>query len=430
LDLSSQRLGELVTSIGAVVAAVATNRDAATASAAAQQVDAYNRQLHPVETGRVQQLAQGDVEREARLGAAACALVRCADGVPTDDPSYAYLRALQDEGAGYTAEQALLRQQQGQIGRSRQTLFGYDPLVDTSLDWLSQNRVGTRAAGTAQAVGGAALIASGAVECTTGIGCTLGAASMVFGADQLQAGARTAASGQTAATQGELVLQSLGMSPEAAAVSYAALGVAPAAAGAVVANRAANATAELNALTRASYANDFATHGLQATPEVMATPQAQALMREIAAGSPGLSPQRVIDYARDYIQSGTSLPVQSFATADTIAIKVVPRGEGVTDFSGFWMTPQQARVIATMSPTQAAQVLGLPAPQAARMQLQGMDFVAISPRTGVTPTVFTSEIARITQGGIAMPGGAQQLLVPNRSQWTPATPIDPATLRQ
>ncbi|HEU4327127.1 MAG TPA: hypothetical protein VFS21_28565, partial [Roseiflexaceae bacterium] len=58
LDLSSQRLGELVTSIGAVVAAVATNRDAATASAAAQQVDAYNRQLHPRELTLAEQLAR------------------------------------------------------------------------------------------------------------------------------------------------------------------------------------------------------------------------------------------------------------------------------------------------------------------------------------------------------------------------------------
>jgi filamentous hemagglutinin len=93
------------------------------------------------------------------------------------------------------------------------------------------------------------------------------------------------------------------------------------------------------------------------------------------------------------------------------------------------MSPQQAQAIAAMTPEQAGQVLGLPAAQAANILRNGMDFYAITPKAGVTPNVFVSNVASTTQGAVTMPGGAQQVIVPNRSLWTTPAPVNPFTLR-
>lgn len=93
------------------------------------------------------------------------------------------------------------------------------------------------------------------------------------------------------------------------------------------------------------------------------------------------------------------------------------------------MSPQQARGIAMMSPEQAGKVLGLPPSQAARMQTGGMYFYAITPKPGVNPRIFVSEVAKARQGVASMPGGAEQVLVPNRSQWMPERKVNPFTLR-
>lgn len=130
-----------------------------------------------------------------------------------------------------------------------------------------------------------------------------------------------------------------------------------------------------------------------------------------------------------YIESGTAIPQMGIATPGSTLIKVVPKGDTVSPNTGYWMSPQQAQAIATMTPEQAAQRLGLPAAQAANVIKNGMDFYAITPKAGVIPKVFVSDVASTAQGTVAMPGGAQQVIVPNRSQWTSPTPVNPFTLR-
>jgi filamentous hemagglutinin len=110
-------------------------------------------------------------------------------------------------------------------------------------------------------------------------------------------------------------------------------------------------------------------------------------------------------------------------------IKVVLKGEGVSPTSGYWLTQQQAAQIAKMTPEQAANALALPLAQAARMLDKGMDFYAITPKSGVTPSVFVSDIAPATQGGINISGGAKQVIVPNRTLWNEPKAINPNTLR-
>ena len=82
-----------------------------------------------------------------------------------------------------------------------------------------------------------------------------------------------------------------------------------------------------------------------------------------------------------------------------------------------------------MTPEQAGRVLGLPAKQSAEMLQKGVNFYAIAPKPGTTPTVFISNVANTSQGAVTMPGGAQQIIVPNRGQWTAPTQINPYTLR-
>jgi filamentous hemagglutinin len=130
-------------------------------------------------------------------------------------------------------------------------------------------------------------------------------------------------------------------------------------------------------------------------------------------------------YAASYIESGSSLPQIGTALPGSTLIKVVPTGEVPSDNTGYWMSIKQARAIATMSPEQAGQVLGLPADKSALIQSQGMSFYAITTKSGQTADVFVSNVASTSQGSFATSGGAQQVIVSNRSQWTDPTAINP-----
>ena len=121
------------------------------------------------------------------------------------------------------------------------------------IDPATQNKVGTRLAGAAQAGAGALGVAGSGVLCTSGVGCVAGAVTDTVSADYAQAGAKQAISGNATQPYGEQVLQSLGLSPQAAAITYGALGVAPAAVGAVIVSRTINAEAAANAWIRNTY---------------------------------------------------------------------------------------------------------------------------------------------------------------------------------
>jgi filamentous hemagglutinin len=252
-DKVAQSAGQLIASLTVAGIGAAASGGSVAGAAVAFNIDANNRQLHPTEVQRIKQLAQGDKQKEGRLTAAACAMVRCADGIPTDDPNYAFLKALQDSGAGLQAEQALLNQQVGPVGRTlNQALFQYTPGQKLQDNW-SANKMGTRTLGAAQGVAGVAgVIGSGAL-CTSGLGCAAGAITGTISADYAVAGVKQAATGNTQTPYGEQVLQSLGLSPEAAAWTYAALGLAPAGVEAVAVNRAVNLNTAANAWARGTY---------------------------------------------------------------------------------------------------------------------------------------------------------------------------------
>lgn len=292
-------------------------------------------------------------------------------------------------------------------------------------DWASDNHVGMRALGGLQMLGGELEIVGGAVTagtCETGFGC--GAAMYLAGAgwDNAMAGANTLGTGQVTATWGEAGLQGLGLSPSSASLIYGATQLVPAGIEAYTLNVAANAQAMANAGARMSYIpiGDFSANGLRVTPEVMQTPQAQAIYNEyILSGS---SPDKALLYTKTVLQSGLDLPESISVGSDTHLFKVVPKNvsgsDDITPYSPFFVTEQQYGALMNMSSAEIANYLGLPAEQAIRGSQLGFDVYSMTPKPGANAAAFASDVAPVRQGAYSARGGGHQILVPNRNAWT------------
>lgn len=137
----------------------------------------------------------------------------------------------------------------------------------------------------------------------------------------------------------------------------------------------------------------------------------------------GVSPNKAAEYTANLLQTGTSLPNVINVGANTELIKFVPKGipvggDTVGSYSPFFMTREQYNALSRLPAEQIANRLGLPAEQAICGSQLGFDVYSMKPVPGSTPTVFTSEVAPVQQGAYSASGGAQQVLVPNRGQWT------------
>ncbi|SDI70645.1 filamentous hemagglutinin [Paraburkholderia steynii] len=243
---ADRMLGQIVSNAvaGAAGAAVGGNAGAFTASNA----DMYNRQLHPTETQKLKQLQQGQSpDEQYRLAAAECALVHCADGVPASDPNKVILQQMQDAGQKLTNEQNLLK--------NAGAFDGYGK-VDTIVDWADRNQVSNRAVGAVQGVG-SAVAAAGAIGagCATVVACSLGATVAVTSLDWSKAGFTQMVTGDVTPTYGQQALQSLGLSPQAAALAYTGLSLG-AAGGAALANNSVQVTSNPSSTSNAARASN------------------------------------------------------------------------------------------------------------------------------------------------------------------------------
>ncbi|MBL0421694.1 hemagglutinin repeat-containing protein [Ramlibacter sp. AW1] len=195
-------------------------------AAAGVAVDLNNRQLHQAEKDRIKQLAGKDAEKEARLTAAACALVRCYAEYRETSETYQQLRQLADLGSreDFAGERSQLADQPGMFGYTRGDLA-----IDAGKQLNNTYQIGTRAIGAGQAVLGGATVAAAAAtapaSCATVVGCVATAAVVGMSVDAAYAGARQLVSGNPEATFLNEGLQGLGMSPEAAGWAEAALNV-------------------------------------------------------------------------------------------------------------------------------------------------------------------------------------------------------------
>jgi len=187
--------------VGALAGYVTSGGNAvnvAQGSSIARGAVTWNRQLHRVEAQYLAELTKDlSAEERHRYQAAACFLVKCAAGVPTDDPQYAALVALQSEGGQYGAERAALQSATVTIDQSYSVLgvgFG-DAAAQVKLfeytytdfwgfgddfnDGLSANREPLdRVAGGASGVIGAGeavgAVAGGAGLCAAGVASVAG----------------------------------------------------------------------------------------------------------------------------------------------------------------------------------------------------------------------------------------------------------------
>ncbi|UCV08564.1 DUF637 domain-containing protein [Dechloromonas denitrificans] len=428
-----QTLGSSIAGMGAMLAASLTGKDALTALSSAQMVDNYNRQLHPDEKARIKQLANGDPAKEARLTAAACSMVRCYAEYPEDSAAYNNLKALADSGGSesFSQERQLLQQQRGMFVYTTTGVFS-DINTDAAKQWNNTYQVTTRTAGAGQAIlGGVGLVGSVATapaSCVTGVGCIANAAVAGTSIDALYTGSKQVISGQSENTLLNQALQGLGMSQGAASYAELTLGVGAAVKVGSMVNAATINNAGLSAEARLSYEDisKFGAKGLTVTPDLMKSPQAQAIVAEYqAAGLATLDAER---FATNLLQTGTNLPSLMIIDQGAELIKVVPKnalgGDKISNFSPFFMTKQEFESLSKLPAAQIAQKLGLPAEQAIRGSQLGFDVYSMAPKLGTTPTVFISQIAPVEQGTYKAIGGAQQVLVPNRSLWT-----DPVKVR-
>lgn len=194
-------------------------------SGAAVSLDAerYNRQLHPDEVARIQQLSGGDKNKEARLKAAACALVKCSAEFAEGSADYVKAQALEQLGNSdaYASERTLLASQSGNqliyamgsYASASLPMFGYS-VSDQTGDALSHYGVGTRLGGLAQTTGGELQALGGIAMCTTGVACLAGSYLAASGIDTANAGANSFLSGISQKTSGAYLLEGLGVSPE------------------------------------------------------------------------------------------------------------------------------------------------------------------------------------------------------------------------
>ncbi|MDB0524424.1 hypothetical protein LBW55_22710 [Ralstonia solanacearum] len=239
----------LVSSLIAGITAAAGG-SAVTATNAARIETENNRLATSAEVKRIHELSQGDPRKEARLTAAACALLHCEREYPEGSEAYNFYKRLSDAGnSSELAEERLLLQSQkgfqfraGLItGLTLEPLFQYNLISDNLADAAKRvdntYQLGTRTLGGVQAVGGAAtaiaggtITAGGAASCgpTAGAGCLAaagGVALSFWGLDQAKAGVATMISGQPQATVGGIVLQQVfGISPQAAELLYGVAG--------------------------------------------------------------------------------------------------------------------------------------------------------------------------------------------------------------
>jgi len=267
-------------------------------------VDTNNRQLHPQEKARIKQLAGGDPQKEARLTAAACALVRCYAEYPEGSAAYNQLKTLADYGssADFAAEHALLSKQAGMYGYSTKGVFS-DANFDAAKKLNSTYQIGTRAVGLGKlvlgSVGVVGSLATAPASCLTGVGCFANAAVGTISLDTAYSGSKQIASGDPTDTYLNQGLQMLGLSPEAASWAEAVVGIGAAAKAATVVDKIIDKSIAANKLSVVTYQ----AKGTRPDPATYLSREAiDSHLANFDEGGAYLVPKDVLDkYGRDIL---------------------------------------------------------------------------------------------------------------------------------
>ena len=162
----------------------------------------------------------------------------------------------------------------------------------------------------------------------------------------------------------------------------------------------------------------FRTLGLsrELADEFLDTPEGERYWRYLAEADPGASSEQIDRRAIDHIRSGRDFP--RVRTIDEPLVKIVPRGDPVSPNTPFFAR-QSAFEDAIARGHNLSEYFGLPI----RSEAQVYDIYQIRPN-GPTE-VFVNTIAPTSElgGQVTKPGGAEQLLVPNRRLYGDAVRI-------
>jgi hypothetical protein len=129
------------------------------------------------------------------------------------------------------------------------------------------------------------------------------------------------------------------------------------------------------------------------------------------SAGPDASIDEVIDRAIGYVQTGEELP--KIQHIDKPLVKIVPKGQGVSDYSPFFTTMDDLKA-AQKANRPLSDMFGLPAAS----DSPAYDVFQIKPKSGAT--AFESTIAPTQElgGKLTTRGGAKQIIVPNRKQFS------------
>jgi hypothetical protein len=132
-----------------------------------------------------------------------------------------------------------------------------------------------------------------------------------------------------------------------------------------------------------------------------------------ASNAPSDIKEGIID---DLIRSGSTPPVKTNLKDGDKLYKITPKGEGVSDFSPFWITKSELDNLRGAGGLE--QKLGLP------INSHAVEYDVLEITATKDVDVFTSTIAPTVQNGYKTIGGATQTLVLDRSAWSEATTIE------
>jgi len=158
--------------------------------------------------------------------------------------------------------------------------------------------------------------------------------------------------------------------------------------------------------------SNFITKGV-VVKNVLELPEGRALLSELKNANPNTPNNTLLRRAKEFLQTGKSLPVVEKVRSTTELYKYVPHGKNVSNYSPYFMSKKQMTELKS-NPSNIADSMALPKASEATKY----DIYKITPKVGKTPNVFISKVAETTEGKIIRKGGGIQTLVPNRNLWT------------
>lgn len=120
-------------------------------------------------------------------------------------------------------------------------------------------------------------------------------------------------------------------------------------------------------------------------------------------------------YLNSLIKSGSSAPIKRTFSAGDELYKLVPKGEGVTPYTPFFMTKAEFEALETV--TNIEQKLGLP------LISHAVEYDVYKITATQQAKAFENTIANTLEKTYTTTGGGKQMLVIDRSKWSPAVKV-------